>query len=55
MLGPDNLMFETDFPHVTCLYPEPLSYLSDALMSIEPTARAKLVSGNAAKVYNIPI
>jgi predicted TIM-barrel fold metal-dependent hydrolase len=55
MLGPDNLMFETDFPHVTCLYPKPLDYLSEALLSIEPTARAKIVSGNAAKVYNIAV
>jgi predicted TIM-barrel fold metal-dependent hydrolase len=24
-LGPDNIMFETDFPHPTCLYPDPLA------------------------------
>ena len=23
-LGPDNIMFETDFPHPTCLYPDSL-------------------------------
>ena len=55
MLGADNLMFETDFPHVTCLYPEPLAYLSEALMQLDPVARGKIVSGNAAKVYNIPV
>jgi uncharacterized protein len=55
MLGSDNLMFETDFPHVTCLYPDPLEYLSDALLELDPTARNKLVSKNAAKVYAIPV
>jgi uncharacterized protein len=55
MLGSDNLMFETDFPHVTCLYPQPLDYLSDALLELDPIARNKLVSGNAARVYSIPV
>jgi uncharacterized protein len=54
-LGSDNLMFETDFPHVTCLYPEPLEYLSEALLELDPEARRKLISGNAARVYSIPV
>lgn len=55
MMGADNLMFETDFPHVTCLYPEPLNYLSDALLELDATDRKKIVSDNAARVYKIPV
>jgi uncharacterized protein len=40
-VGADNIMFETDFPHPACLYPDGLEF--------------KIFSGNAAKVYNISI
>ena len=27
-VGEDNILFETDFPHPTCLYPDPLDTVS---------------------------
>jgi len=36
-LGPDNIMFETDFPHPTCLYPDPLARAVEPLAHLEPT------------------
>ena len=54
-LGDDNLMFETDFPHVTCRYPEPLRYIFDTLEKLPVVARKKILSGNAAKVYSIDV
>ena len=30
-LGDDNLLFETDYPHPTCLYPDPLGRVGDEL------------------------
>jgi uncharacterized protein len=54
-LGPDNLMFESDFPHPTCLYPEPVGYIAEALSGLEPEVRRKVMSTNAAKVYSIPV
>ncbi|MGO9059841.1 MAG: amidohydrolase family protein [Candidatus Binataceae bacterium] len=54
-LGPDNLMFESDFPHPTCLYPEPVGYVSGALAKLNPDVRRKVMSTNAAKVYSLPI
>jgi predicted TIM-barrel fold metal-dependent hydrolase len=54
-LGADNILFETDFPHPACLYPEPLDYLADTIAQLTPTERFKIFSGNAARLYNIDI
>jgi predicted TIM-barrel fold metal-dependent hydrolase len=59
-LGADNIMYETDFPHPTCMYPGPAT---TAIMpseyieqSFEPYSRdvaEKILYGNAARVYNM--
>ncbi len=48
-------MFETDFPHPTCLFPDPLGYAASGLAALTPETRRKVLSGNAAKLYNIPL
>lgn len=55
MLGVDNVMFETDFPHPTCLYPEALNYVATAANELTVEERRKIFGGNAARVYNIPL
>jgi predicted TIM-barrel fold metal-dependent hydrolase len=55
VLGPDNILFETDFPHPTCLYPDPLAQAAKGLVDVEPGARRKLLSTNAATLYRIPL
>jgi predicted TIM-barrel fold metal-dependent hydrolase len=52
-IGADNLLFETDFPHPTCLYPEPLDYMTGALAEMTTQERLKVFGGNAQKVYSI--
>lgn len=54
-LGADNIMFETDFPHPACLYPDALEYLADVIAELASEERFKIFSGNAAKLYNIDI
>jgi predicted TIM-barrel fold metal-dependent hydrolase len=54
-LGPDNIMFETDFPHPTCLYPDSLERAAEGLVDIAPAVRAQLLSTNAAALYHIPL
>jgi predicted TIM-barrel fold metal-dependent hydrolase len=51
----DNCMFETDFPHPTCLYPDPLSRVAVTLADVDHDFRAKVLSGNAARVYSLPL
>ncbi len=54
-LGSDNILFETDFPHPTCLYPDSLSRAAEPLRAIEPAVRRKILSTNAAMLYRIPV
>jgi uncharacterized protein len=54
-VGVDNVMFETDFPHPTCLYPDPMKYVGDTFALLDPKVREKLMFRNAAKLYNIPL
>jgi predicted TIM-barrel fold metal-dependent hydrolase len=59
-LYPDNLMFETDFPHPTSLSPGPISSSSEprqmaaeSMKDLDPVLQQKLLYGNAAKLYHI--
>jgi len=54
-VGADNIMFETDFPHPACLYPDGLEYMEDAIAEMTMEERRKVFSENAARVYNIPV
>ncbi len=54
-VGADNILFETDFPHPSCLFPDSLDYAVDALAELMWEERFKNFSGNAAKLYNIDI
>ena len=52
-VGIDNCLFETDFPHPTSLYP--IDNLEQRLSSLTQEDRTKVLSTNAAKLYNIAI
>jgi len=52
-VGVDNCMFETDFPHIVCLHPAPLEKVEEGLAKLDDSAREKVMSSNAARVYNI--
>jgi hypothetical protein len=48
-------MFETDFPHHTCLFPEPLRSAVPTFQNVDGSFRRKVFSENAAHVYNIDL
>jgi len=52
-VGVDNVLFETDFPHPTGLYP--IEDLEGRLSYLNADERAKVLSLNAAKLYNIAV
>ncbi|MEQ8719111.1 MAG: amidohydrolase family protein [Acidimicrobiales bacterium] len=54
-LGTDNVMWETDFPHPTCLYPSPVERTLDALEGLSEEAIRKVMQDNAADLYSIPL
>jgi predicted TIM-barrel fold metal-dependent hydrolase len=49
----DNVMFETDFPHPTCLYENVQEKIEKSLAHLSPAQRHQVLWGNAAKVYGI--
>ncbi len=52
-LGVDNVLFETDYPHPICLYP--VDNIDTALEGLSEQEKVKVLSGNAAKLYNIDL
>lgn len=54
-IGPNNLLFETDFPHPTCLYPESQAHLAQVLARLDPAVRRRVVQDNAVELYKIPL
>ncbi|HEU5301283.1 MAG TPA: amidohydrolase family protein [Acidimicrobiia bacterium] len=52
-VGEDNILFETDFPHPTCLYPDPLTSAHENMRELSETARNKILGGNATRLYRL--
>ena len=55
VLGTDNILFETDFPHPPCLYPDSLAYAAEGLAGVSPEVQRKVLQDNAAALYRIPV
>ena len=54
-LGVERILFETDYPHPTCLYPDPLTHVAALEPRIGEHNLRKLVQDNAAALYRIEI
>jgi len=54
-LGADRILFETDYPHPTCLYPDPLTRVESALVGIEADVQRRVLQDNAAELYRLPL
>ncbi|GIH73605.1 amidohydrolase family protein [Planobispora longispora] len=54
-VGPDNVLFETDFPHPTCLYPDSLDIVGPAVAQLRPEVVRRVMQDNAARLYNLPL
>ena len=59
-LGPDNVLYETDFPHPTSMSPGPAStavrpdeYLRTTFGDLDPMAARKILHDNAARIYHL--
>lgn len=52
-VGVDNCLFETDFPHPTCLYPDGVRRALAALDGLGADEVAKVMGANAAALYGI--
>lgn len=54
-LGPNNFLFETDYPHPTCLYPDSQRHVAEVMASLTPHERQRMLQDNGAELYNIPL
>jgi len=52
-VGEERVLFETDFPHPTCLYPAPLESVADKMGSLRPETRRRVMGENAARLYRL--
>lgn len=52
-IGEDNVMFETDFPHPTCLFPDPLATARTNMQTLTPEVQRKILHDNAAALYRL--
>jgi predicted TIM-barrel fold metal-dependent hydrolase len=48
-------MFETDYPHPTCLFPDSVAIASGAVRSLPEVSRRRVMSENAIRLYNLPV
>jgi predicted TIM-barrel fold metal-dependent hydrolase len=58
---PDNILYETDFPHPTCQHPgprtpaqRPRDYATESLGGLSDDVLAKVLHDNAAALYGLP-
>ena len=54
-IGPDRIMFATDIPHPTCLYPHSVERVREAIKELEPVVQKKILQDNAAELYDIKV
>lgn len=59
-LGPDNILYETDFPHPTSMSPGPATvattpreYLQQNFADVDDETMKKILHGNAARLYQV--
>ena len=54
-LGPNNFLFETDYPHPTCLFPDAQTHLAEVMESLTPHERLRMMQDNGAELYGVKL
>lgn len=54
-VGVDRVMFQTDYPHPTSLYPGVQAKLVEVLGDYDHATRKRVLESNAAELYNLPV
>jgi predicted TIM-barrel fold metal-dependent hydrolase len=53
-IGVDKVLFETDFPHPTALYPGIQDHIANTLGHYDFDTRRRVLERNAVELYNLP-
>ncbi len=51
MIGVDNLLWGSDYPHAESTFPKSRDILDSILDGVPEDEQAKIVEGNAARIY----
>ena len=54
-IGAERIMFETDIPHPTCLYPHSVERVRNAISALDPGVQRRILEDNAADLYKIEV
>src|SRR5438874_3215183 len=52
VIGVDNMMWGSDYPHSESTFPQSRKILAEILAGVPDDEQAKIAGGNAARVYN---
>ena len=53
--GPDNICFETDYPHTDTTWPHSREYAEKMVAGLDDEAIYKILRGNAIKMLSLDI
>jgi uncharacterized protein len=54
-LGVDNVMWSSDFPHPTCLYPSPIERTAESLKHLPAESVRRIMQDNAVELYKLDL
>jgi predicted TIM-barrel fold metal-dependent hydrolase len=55
IIGVDNIMWGSDYPHSESTFPRSRQVLDEILAAVPQDERAKIVGHNAARLYNFDV
>ena len=53
LVGEDNILFETDYPHPTCLHPSPMAAVEERVSGLRADSQRKILGDNGIKLYRL--
>ena len=53
LIGVDNLMWSSDYPHTDTTWPKSLQYIADTMEGVPEDERRKMAGENAARLYSM--
>jgi predicted TIM-barrel fold metal-dependent hydrolase len=55
VIGVDNMMWGSDYPHSESTFPQSRKILEEILAGVPDDEQAKIAGGNTARVYNFDV
>ncbi|HEX5500599.1 MAG TPA: amidohydrolase family protein, partial [Thermomicrobiales bacterium] len=55
VIGVDNMMWGSDYPHSESTFPQSRKILSEILAGVPDDEQARIAAGNTARVYHFDI